>query len=220
MTDSPNTTALAEAMKSAGVVRKGPSLLDVARQSIQANPRNWDGAKSEFYRLIRNDADLLWELLEPFRAQAAQRWLSQASAELHEQNRPADLRLVGGAPGQSRCDNQGAGARRADLPESAMGQDVHVGHAAHAPRASAMAGAAAVSAVARLSLLDTFKVNGQPIGDLTPTEANKWADSRERDARFVRLLTANLPPDEPIKKYRTPDDAQALYARAEADHAE
>lgn len=70
---------------------------------------------------------------------------------------------------------------------------------------------AAVGAVAGKSLLDTFLVNGQPIGDLTSREASAWAGSRERDARFVRLLVANLPPDAPIRKYRTGEDARSLY---------
>lgn len=196
-------------------------LMQVAKEAIKASPRNWDGAKDAFYAKVRKDVDLLWELLAPYRSQAVQLLLTRAAGEVREEQRSSSpLRETGGAPGQRCRENQKQLARRADLPESKGGQDVYVGHAAHAPRASAMAGAAAVSAVARLSLLDTFKVNGQPIGDLTPAEANKWADSRERDSRFVRLLTANLPQDQPIKKYRTPDEAQALYAQAEAGRAE
>ena len=75
-------------------------------------------------------------------------------------------------------------------------------------------GMAAVGAVAAASLLDTFRVNGQAIGDLTAREAVQWAGSRERDARFVRLLVENLPPDLPIRRFRTADEAAELYARA------
>lgn len=71
----------------------------------------------------------------------------------------------------------------------------------------------------RMSRLDTFVVNGQKIGDLTPMEANAWASSRERDARFVRILTANLPADRPIREYRTGDEADEIYSRAEAERA-
>ena len=76
-------------------------------------------------------------------------------------------------------------------------------------------GMAAVGAVAAASLLDTFRVNGQAIGNLTAREAVQWAGSRERDARFVRLLVENLPPDLPIRRFRTADEAAELYARAQ-----
>lgn len=76
-------------------------------------------------------------------------------------------------------------------------------------------GMAAVGVVAAASLLDTFRVNGQAIGDLTAREAVQWAGSRERDARFVRLLVENLPPDLPIRRFRTADEAAELYARAQ-----
>jgi len=68
--------------------------------------------------------------------------------------------------------------------------------------------------VVKLSVLDTFKANGRPIGDMTVTEAIAWAATRERDGRFVRMLTANLPPDLPIRKFRTGEEAQALYDKA------
>lgn len=70
-----------------------------------------------------------------------------------------------------------------------------------------------------LSKLDTFIINGQKIGDLTPEEANGWAASRERDARFVRLLTANLPPNRPIREFVTPGLANDLFERAQKEMA-
>lgn len=76
-------------------------------------------------------------------------------------------------------------------------------------------GMAGLANVVKLSLLDTFKVNGQSIGDVTPTEANAWAASRERDARFVKVLTYNLPPNDPIRKYRRPDEVDVMYAESQ-----
>lgn len=175
-------------------------LMQVAREAIKSSPRNWDGAKDAFYAKVRKDADLLWELFSAHRAQAAQFWLSQASAAIRDEERP---RLVADT--------------KSDAGHCPL--DDHLRSARVAPNAFA-AQAAAIAHVTHLSLLDTFKANGKPIGELTPEEANKWAGSRERDARFVRMLTANLPPDQPIKKYRTPEDAAAMYARAESDHAE
>ncbi len=76
---------------------------------------------------------------------------------------------------------------------------------------------AAVGKIASLSILDTFIVNGQPIGDVTSREAKAWAVSRRRDARFVDLLTANLPLDGKIRVYRRPKDSQKLYEQAEKE---
>jgi hypothetical protein len=79
----------------------------------------------------------------------------------------------------------------------------------------AAAGAARLAAHVRLSKLDTFLINGQKIGDVTASEAVAWAGSRDRDVRFVRLLTANLPPDRPIREFVSAEDADTLYASAE-----
>lgn len=174
--------------------RQQRRLMQVAKESIKASPRNWDGAKDALYSKIRSDAALLWELFAPYRSQAVQMLLTQAATELREEERP---RLVAGG---------GAGQMASVRPENAA--------------RSARAGMEAAAAVARKTLLDTFRVNGKPIGDLTPQEANAWASSRERDARFVRLLTANLPPDRPIREFRTGEDAQELYAQAEATRDE
>ena len=170
-------------------------LLEVAKASVQASPRNWDGAKDEFYKRVRNDATLLWTLFAPYRAQAAQQMLTQASQELRDAGLAARSKKDAG--GQSSSEDQER-------------------HAPSAPTTAQKRQAMEVrSNVAKLSMLDTFKVNGQPIGDLTPTEANKWAGARERDARFVRMLTQNLPPDQPIRKYRTDaDEVAAFYAKA------
>lgn len=90
---------------------------------------------------------------------------------------------------------------------------------AGAPEAGAPgAGARAVAAVVRLSLLDTFRVNGQPLGDVSAAEARLWAEARgrqaRRDARFIELITAGLPDGMPIRRFRRDDEAQAAWAEA------
>jgi hypothetical protein len=70
----------------------------------------------------------------------------------------------------------------------------------------------------RLSLLDTFRVNGQPLGDVTPAEARLWAQARgrqaRRDARFVELVTAGLPDGLPIRRFRRDDEVAAAFSQA------
>jgi len=72
-----------------------------------------------------------------------------------------------------------------------------------------------VKTAIKLSKLDTFLVNGRPIGDCTPEEAEGWAGARERDARFVRLLISGLPPDRPIRESLKGNEADAIYGKSE-----
>lgn len=83
-------------------------------------------------------------------------------------------------------------------------------------RAAKAANALARTAV-RLSKLDDFYINGRKIGDVTPDEADSFAASRERDARFIRLLTAGLPRglSKPIREYRTAEESDTLFVQAE-----
>lgn len=178
-------------------------LEEAALAAIKQSPRNWDGAKDALYKLVRNDADLLWEMFQKHRSTEAHRLLTEAAATY----RAAELakESIRALP------SQGSGA----------GQFINERHdQAARPARKSSAGIAAIAAVAQASLLDTFRINGRPIGDLTAIEATQWAAARERDARFVRMLTANLPADAPIRKFRTADDAAAIFAQAEeAEHA-
>ena len=225
-------SAIAEAMTAAGFQPAADRIRAVAVAALKASPRNWDGAKDELYKRVHNDAALLWEMFEPFRAQAAQRVLTDAAAIVRAEElsrRPIVVKAHAGGGGQKMCDSQ---SRSAPSPRdtNASGEnrrESEGGHASYerqrgnAPfaRPYSRDAVAAVAAVARLSLLDTFQANGQPIGNLTPDEASRWAGSRERDARFVRMLTANLPADQPIRKYRTADEAAAFYAQSETADA-
>jgi hypothetical protein len=71
-----------------------------------------------------------------------------------------------------------------------------------------------VKTALRLSKLDTFMVNGRPVGDCTPEEAEGWAASRERDAKFVRLLISGLPLSRPIRESITGEEADTTYELA------
>ena len=59
--------------------------------------------------------------------------------------------------------------------------------------------------------LETFMVNGRPIGDCRVEEVDRAADIREADVRFMRELTANLPPTVIIRDYRTEEDTAKLW---------
>lgn len=206
-------TTMERALRDAGVEPAEERLRRIALDAVRSNPRNWDGARDALYAAVRSDAALLWELFAPFRHQAVQMALTAAASELRRAETP-----VRGLEGRAIVvvpTMEVLPAPPKDAPATGQGGP---GQPSSADQ-SARAGAAAVVAAVRRSLLDTFRVNGSPIGDITPREATAWAGARERDARFVRALVENLPPDEPIRKWRTADEAEALYAKAETGDA-
>lgn len=167
-------------------------LHEVAMNAVKQSPRNWDGARDALLKAVRADAALMWELFAPYRNQALQAALTAAATELRRQETPRREPGLRGA-GLGQPDGQRPHARPSPISAAAIN---------------------AVSGAAAASLLDTFRVNGQPLGDVTAREASKWAGARARDARFVRLMAENLPPDDPIRKWRTAEDATAAYALA------
>lgn len=185
-------------------------LAKMATQALKSSPRSWDGAKDAFFKLIRSDADLLWELFAPYRAQAIQPLLTYAASELRELERAQDNVRAPAKSGHAADDGQMNIARHEGKGGGGHGNDDSHKRTANPSRS----GMDAVAAVTRLSLLDTFKVNGMPIGDATAAEAIQWARSQQRNVRFVQLLTANLPRDQPIRNYRKGDEVQAIYEQA------
>lgn len=112
-------------------------------------------------------------------------------------------------------------AERRSEPAIVLSEPKQVMPAAATILASKQAAAMAsrVQTAITLSKLDTFKVNGQPIGDLTPDEIRAWLRSRGRDMRFAEALIAGVPPNLPVRKFWSDDQANAIYQRAEASHA-
>ena len=169
-------------------------LIALAREALESSPGSWDGARRVFLDRIRNDADLLWELLEPYRNSAVQILLTQASADMR-QDTSAPMSRKAPKPGQPSTFPRPSAARTSNL------------------------GQLAVARVASLSILDTFIINGQPIGDVTSLEAIQWASARRRDAKFALMLASGLPQDDPIRKHRTAEEAERIYAEVKRDAA-
>lgn len=201
-----------------GPVESASSRLEaICRQAVRNNPGNFYLAKQHVINAVRGDAELLLELFAPFREMALQRALSAAvAADRHVA--PASASVAASGAGLRPSENRSSFAR----PTPATRPISFPRHPTPAVRptyrAPSPAAMGAVVATVRRSLLDTFVINGQPIGDVTAREASAWASSKERDSKFVRLLVENLPPDQPIRKYRTDDDAASLYAKAGGSH--
>jgi hypothetical protein len=74
---------------------------------------------------------------------------------------------------------------------------------------------ASVQETVARSLLDTFMVNGRPVGDVTVEEADRWVAGRERDARFVKMLITGLPHGATIRTHITEADAKRIWSLAQ-----
>lgn len=210
-----------------------------AADAVVAGSGDFAAKVESFYAALADDPAALLHIFEHWRTDAARPWLAAAAERQRQagvngrlsptksvpphQSPPAGQARFGthrgnagsaGTPsqpaGQSTDDTQTPNAGDAATPSSGQSPvDIQPGAAARpAARPDDTAG---LRRVARLSRLETFTVNGQPIGRLTPREALGWAGARERDARFVRLLCANLPPDSSIAAFRTPEDADRLW---------
>ena len=76
---------------------------------------------------------------------------------------------------------------------------------------------------AKYCRLDTFLIDGQPIGDCAVADVRKWADARDKDRRvamkdvlFARSLVSNLPGHATVREFWGAADADATYDRAVA----
>ncbi|MDB5848206.1 MAG: hypothetical protein JWP29_1958 [Rhodoferax sp.] len=220
-----SNTALAEAFKDAGYTSANERFSRVVMNALREHPKNWDGARNALLKAVHGDAGLLWELFEPFAAQATQKALTAAAAVVRAQEM-SRVRPVHAGRGHLQNANQQAVApsRQPNTQAADGGQRQNGGgqfsgetqsHHAPSARPRSLESIAAVGVVAAQSLLDSFYANGVRLGDLTAPEAIAWSKSRERDTRFVRLLTDGLPPTGAIRKYRTAQEATELYALAE-----
>lgn len=182
-------TSMAAAFRKAGFVPVEERLAAIARETIEEHPRDYAAAYAAFRDAVRQDVELSWALFARFEEAAIRPVLAKAAEEIRRRRTP---RVEAGEPGQSATDNQSACARSS-------------------------AGRAAVTAAIARSLLDTFLVNGRPIGDVSAGEARTWGKARRREARFVELLTAGITDDQPLRRWVTPEEAEAAMARARED---
>ncbi len=74
----------------------------------------------------------------------------------------------------------------------------------------------AVAGAVRRSILDTFYINGRPVGDALVAEAREWSESHAVRAKFVGLLVAGLPDTGRIRDYISDDDAEILHRKVSA----
>lgn len=220
--DKPSATVMELALRKGGVRLPGEKLSDLCMDACRTfNKRS--GQRKHVADTLRGE--LSFALIEQWKPAAlgeaigwaldrAQAAIDAEEAEKHPEKAEAAAAARNAAQ-IKREQRDNAEPIPFNIPQPITGWDREGKFANDEAKAAKQFGALARTAV-KLSKLDDFMVNGQPIGDLTPEEANGWAGSRERDARFVRLLTAGLPSGKPIRQFRKGDEADKLYAAAEA----
>jgi hypothetical protein len=187
-------TAMSEAFAKAGVISPVDRLAALARDAWSGRDGERDQAKRRRYITTSLRAEMTW-----------------AAVEATEGGNAVLARAVGEALQRAWDEIEAA------KPPRKRAASKQVDH--HPPMAPSKAAARRIAALEktaiRLSKLDTFIVNGHPIGDLTPIEALGWAMSRERDVRFVRMLVGGLPVDRPIRDSLTGEEADGMWENAE-----
>lgn len=182
---------LGAAMRQAGVVPARERLDQMAREAWRQHPYETGAGKRRQFIGAYLRGELTWSLVEEWRPSdlgAAVGWL----LDLHKPREKPKLVSSSDAP----------------APQSAE----VTRFPGRADRARATQAVLAKTMV-KLSKLDTFTVNGMPVGDCTPEEAEGWASARECDARFIRMLIQPCPPGRPIRESWDGDDVDKLYER-------
>lgn len=201
---------LAKALRDAGVKTAEERLRDIAI-SVRAKNPNWDQAKAALFASIRHDASLLETLFEPDRSQRLHLYLTKIDAEIRAAS-PAGR-------GHFPIDDHfaSAPASRTNARETAQGggRTICGNQQGGAPSRPSTAGMAAVANIARLSLLDTLKIEGRAIGEWGVGEARTWARRTGINVRFVEMLTANLPLEDTIGRWIKADEADEIWKRAQ-----
>lgn len=212
-------TQMLNALRAAGFVPTAERLRDIAVGVLAIHASSREAAAEALYARVRHEADLLEELFKPYRDLALKRLLGAIEAEMRK------YELAEQGRGSSHAVSQRAHASPHDAGHSYVGdhggtaqhQNVH-GHGNGVPHLeSARDAQERVGAVLRLTMLDTFKIDGTSIGDVQAGVARAWARREGRHVRWVMLLTANMPPQDPVRRWITPDEADALWQRSLGD---
>ena len=199
---------LAQALRAAGVVTIEERLREIAVEVLAAHGTSRIAAANALYARVRHDADLLDGLFEPYRELALRRLLGGVESEMRREEMARQERVLGG--GQTNPDD-----RRGNAPGGGrLSTDDHASRAPAPHHTNRRAAQDTVGAVLRLTMLDTFRIDGMPIGDVQAGVARAWARREGRHVRWVTMLTSNVPAFDPIRRWITPDVADDMWARS------
>ena len=210
------------------------------REAITAGGGKADPSRDHFIAALStaDDPALLWELFASVRAAVIGGLFTETLIEMRGENA---LRNAGEA---NRHEPQGQlrSALPATSPEDAAALKVPQGQFSPAAPSGPNTAAGAVDVmpqgqsritpaavppqkpsrlryestekVARLSILRTFKINGQALADVTGAEAREWLKSHQRDGRFVALVTYQVPDELKVGAIVPEDEADRMFKLA------
>jgi hypothetical protein len=203
-------TQLGQALREAGVVTVEERLRELAIEVLAAHGSSRVAAANALYARVRHDADLMDGLFALYRELALSRLLGGVESEMRREEMTRQQKASGGGH-----------PPRGDLTKTAPTASPDGGRYEDADRAklapvppNRRAAQESVGTVLRLTMLDTFRIDGTPIGDVQAGVARAWARREGRHVRWVMLLTANVPADDPIRRWITPEDADTMWSRS------
>jgi hypothetical protein len=205
-------TQLANALREAGIVTVAERLRDMAINVLAVHASSRAAASEAMYAAVRYDTDLLDELFAPYRELALKRLLGAVESEMRQHERAEQEKA--GSGGRGSRDDHGVYAPSARPGGGLEGGESQGAVAPAAPPPDRRMAQESVANVMRLTMLDTFKIDGIAIGDMQAGAARAWARREGRHVRWVGLITANVPAADPIRRWIAPDDADALWARS------
>ena len=201
-------------MRKAGFGTTKERLRDIAVEVLAVHNANNSASREALYARVVHHLDLVLELFSPYRDQALKRLLDWTSDRLAEEAR---LQEPKPRKAQTQPPRQEFGAftedRRPSLSSALLAK-------AEAKRAAQQDAQHRVGEVLKMSMLDEFKIDGTPIGKMTAGAALSWARRTGQHVRFVTMLAANLPQQDPIEKFITPEEANELWRRSLTEGAD
>jgi len=208
-------TQLAQALRAAGVVTIEERLREIAIDVLAAHGTSRIAAANAMYARVRHEPDLLDGLFEPYRELALRRLLGGVESEMRreeiarqEKARGEGRIASGDHAGSASTERPGGGHTAADDQRNS---------APAATPSDRRAAQESVGTVLRLTMLDTFRIDGMPIGDVQAGAARAWARREGRHVRWVTMLTSNVPAADPIRRWITPEDADEMWSRSVED---
>ena len=204
---------LAQALRAAGVVTIEERLREIAVEVLAAHGTSRLAAANALYARVRHEADLLDGLFEPYRELALRRLLGGVESEMRREEMARQEKAQG-----SRATYDDHARRAAERPDGGRGAfDTQSMSAPVATPPNRRAAQDSVGTVLRLTMLDTFRIDGMPIGDVQAGVARAWARREGRHVRWVTMLTSNVPAADPIRRWITAEDADEMWSRSVED---
>ena len=203
-------TQLGQALREAGVVTVEERLRELAIEVLAAHGSSRVAAANALYARVRHDADLMDGLFALYRELALSRLLGGVESEMRREEMTRQQKASSGGrsydAGQT-CIAPTASPDGGHYPTETRDRVAPVSPNRRAAQES-------VGTVLRLTMLDTFRIDGTPIGDVQAGVARAWARREGRHVRWVTMLTANVPAADPIRRWITPGDADAMWSRS------